>query len=241
MKKLIAVTCMLVVFTSAYAEDESPHQFSANIDLTSDYMYRGQSQTGNLPAVDGGFDYTYTPYNIYAGIWASKIDFGGNLEMDFYGGVTGDVGSTGIGWDIGGLYYYYPGQASGSNLDFFEGHVGLSYDFANVPGKPSVGVTFNYSPDWQGSTGDAVNVDSSVGFTLPQDFSLSFGVGYQTVDDNATWGTPNWTYYSIGLSKTLGPFDLGVTYYDSDLSKADCFGGTNICDGRVVFNISSSF
>ena len=110
-----------------------------------------------------------------------------------------------------------------------------------MPGKPSVGVTFNYSPDWQGSTGDAVNVDSSVGFTLPQDFSLSFGVGYQTVDDNATWGTPNWTYYSIGLSKTLGPFDLGVTYYDSDLSKADCFGGTNICDGRVVFNISSSF
>lgn len=43
---------------------ESPHVFSANVALTTNYMFRGVSQTNNGPAIQGGFDYEYSPYNL---------------------------------------------------------------------------------------------------------------------------------------------------------------------------------
>jgi len=50
------------------------HWVSANINLATDYVFRGNSQTDGNPAVQGGFDYEYKPYNLYAGIWASNVD-----------------------------------------------------------------------------------------------------------------------------------------------------------------------
>ncbi len=57
----------------ALAED-SPHSLKANVALTSNYFFRGVSQTNNGPAVQGGFDYTYTPLGLYAGVWGSNVD-----------------------------------------------------------------------------------------------------------------------------------------------------------------------
>ncbi len=48
--------------------------YSFNIDGTSDYVFRGISQTVNDPAVQGGVDLGYGI--IYAGAWASGLDFG---------------------------------------------------------------------------------------------------------------------------------------------------------------------
>ncbi len=48
--------------------------FSANVALTTNYMFRGVSQTNNGPAIQGGFDYEYSPYNLYVGVWASNVD-----------------------------------------------------------------------------------------------------------------------------------------------------------------------
>ena len=59
MKNLITaglgMALALSAFT-AYAEGDSPHEVSANVAFSTDYMYRGQSQTGNNPSVSGGFD-----------------------------------------------------------------------------------------------------------------------------------------------------------------------------------------
>ncbi len=241
MRKIMSylMACSALIMSSlAYAD--SPHEFSANVALSTDYVYRGQSQTGNLPAVSGGLDYAHES-GFYLGTWASNVDFGNNvtMELDLYGGYGGDLGSTGISYDVGLLYYLYPGQPSGADFNFIEGYVGFGYDFTD---ELSTGVTFRATPDWQGATGDGFNVEGTADYSLPYGFTLSGMVGHQTVDENATWGTPDWTYYSIGLSKTIiGPFDASVAWMDSDLSKSECFGGTNICDGRAVFTISSSF
>ena len=58
----------------ARAEGESPHSFSANVAMTTNYLFRGVSQTGNGPAIQGGFDYVYTPLDLYAGVWGSNVD-----------------------------------------------------------------------------------------------------------------------------------------------------------------------
>ncbi|WP_295391129.1 TorF family putative porin [uncultured Thiodictyon sp.] len=60
--------------TTSLVAGESPHSLTANVALTTNYLYRGISQTNNGPAVQGGFDYTYVPWSIYAGAWASNVD-----------------------------------------------------------------------------------------------------------------------------------------------------------------------
>lgn len=71
----------------APVERERP-ELSANVALTTDYIFRGFSQTEEGPAIQGGFDVTYKMF--YAGVWASNLDFGGddfnndiaNIEID---------------------------------------------------------------------------------------------------------------------------------------------------------------
>jgi uncharacterized protein (TIGR02001 family) len=73
-------------------EQKPEHEVSFNAALTSDYRYRGISQSRLDPALQGGADYVHNPTGLYVGTWLSTIkwtkDLGGsgNLEWDIYGG-----------------------------------------------------------------------------------------------------------------------------------------------------------
>jgi uncharacterized protein (TIGR02001 family) len=100
---------------------KSPHSFTANVGLFSQYIFRGLTQTNRDPAVQGGFDYAYDTGlgpSLYVGTWASNISWlhdGGqytssSLENDWYLGVRGPIGKSDFAYDVGFLYYYYPGD-----------------------------------------------------------------------------------------------------------------------------------
>jgi uncharacterized protein (TIGR02001 family) len=101
------------------AEAKSPHSLTANVGLFSQYIFRGLTQTNRDPAVQGGFDYAYDTGGptVYVGTWASNISWlhdGGqysssSLENDWYAGVRGPIGKSDFTYDVGFLYYYYPG------------------------------------------------------------------------------------------------------------------------------------
>jgi uncharacterized protein (TIGR02001 family) len=97
---------------SPAAAPASPHTFTGNFGLFSEYRFRGISQTFKRPALQGGFDYSHAN-GIYLGTWASNVSSNtypnGNLEWDFYGGYKFELGK-GVGIDLGGIYYYYPGS-----------------------------------------------------------------------------------------------------------------------------------
>ena len=231
---------LAVLVNPAFAEN-SEHEFSANVGLFSDYLYRGITQTLEGPAIQGGFDYSHTSTGFYAGVWASNVDFGAdaNIEIDYYGGIAGSF-SNGVSWDIGGLYYQYAGSDDEPEEDFAEAYVSLGYTFSDVSYEPSVGVGVNYSPDFFGEDGDGVYVYGSLDLSLPHDFGLSFYVGYQDVEGDQTSGPAGFDYvhYSVGLSRSFGPVDLGVSWNDAN---DDCDGGSNEACRAVVFSISSSF
>jgi uncharacterized protein (TIGR02001 family) len=242
MNKLnLTLTGFLMLTCLGVGAEESSHEYSANGALSTDYLFRGQSQTGNNPAISGGFDYSYAPLGFYAGTWASNLNFGGNIELDWYGGFAGDFSGTGLVWDVGVLYYQYPGAADEDDLDYVEFHAGLSHSLGDLPGEPAAGFTIHYSPEWTGGNGESVFYDGNVEFSLPHDFALATHVGYQTVNDNLNWGTPDWMEWNVSLSRSFGPLNLSIAYIDTDLDKSECFGGDNICDGRAVFTISGSF
>ena len=123
MRKSILAAAVAAAFVSpvavttaqaqAAAAPASPHTFTGNVAVVSDYRFRGVSQTYKLPALQGGFDYSHSS-GFYVGNWNSSVsglsyNGGAALEMDFYGGWKTEF-ANGIGFDVGGLYYYYPGS-----------------------------------------------------------------------------------------------------------------------------------
>jgi uncharacterized protein (TIGR02001 family) len=239
MKKLYSLIIAAAAFvlpTLATAQD-SAHSFTGNVTLASDYLFRGQSQTDNNPTIQGGFDYGHES-GLYLGTWASNINFAGGLEMDYYGGFAGEV--NGFAWDLFGVYYLYPSSGEGVGVDYWEIGPSVSYTFGGDM-EPTLGVGFLYSDDFSFNSGESWWLYADFGVTLPNDFGLGFHIGNQTIDDPIAWGTPSWLEYNVSLSKEIGPYTFAVKYSDTDLSEAECFGGTNVCDSTVVFSISGGF
>ena len=58
----------------ALADTPPASPFSTNVTLTTNYLYRGISQTGGKPAVQGGFDYA-NANGLYIGAWGSSISW----------------------------------------------------------------------------------------------------------------------------------------------------------------------
>jgi uncharacterized protein (TIGR02001 family) len=107
---------------SAASAPEAPPAppFTGNINLTSNYKFRGQDQGNGAawsPAVQGGFDWTANGF--YAGNWNSNIGFAGNIEMDLYAGYRGTITGD-FGYDVGILQYYYPQHNGALNFDTTE-------------------------------------------------------------------------------------------------------------------------
>jgi len=218
---------------------------SANVALTTDYVFRGVTQTDENPALQGGFDATYNIF--YAGVWASNVDFGGgpfgqdiaNLEIDYYAGIAPKW--NGITFNVGGLYYTYPGAFDpGAELDYFELKTGASYTFAE---KLTLGITNYWSPEFTGETGDADALELSAAYALANKWfnfftpTVSGLVGWQWVDDIDV----DYTYWNVGL--TLGfleNWSADVRYWDTD--GLDCpDSGLFACDARVVGTIKAAF
>lgn len=246
---------------TAHAE-ESPHELSANMAITTDYLYRGVTQTNEDPAVQGGFDYAYDtggPVGFYAGVWASNVEFNiddfsgtpltrtqtddSSIEIDFYGGLAGEL-NNGVSWDVGGLYYYYPGQdedSGGGDYDFFEIYGGLGYTFTDVMFEPSIGGKLSYSPDFFGEDGESLYLEGSLDLSLPQGFGLGFHVGYLDVDGDKTTAGFDYTHWSVGLSKEIVGFGLDLAYHDADDDCQDEFTGNDDFCEAIVFTVSRSF
>jgi uncharacterized protein (TIGR02001 family) len=216
------------------APDVVPGSFSANVALASEYFFRGMSQTDDVPAVQGGFDWEHE-LGVYLGAWASNVKFtDASLELDLYGGLQGEFWASGVSWSAGFIYYYYPGADSSLEYDFVEATGSLGYDLFDLA---SAKVSFNWSPDYFAGSGDAFYTALGVDIPLGKHFTLSGHVGKQNVDNNVKFALPNYVDYSVGLSTNVAGFDLGITWTDTDMSDSECH---DAC-GMVVGTISRSF
>jgi uncharacterized protein (TIGR02001 family) len=232
----------LIAATLATASLPALAEISGNVALTTDYRFRGISQTDRNPAIQGGFDWSHDS-GFYLGTWGSNVDFAGSLELDYYGGYANKINDN-LAFDVGAIYYDYPGGDLGGGVDpeFWEVHGGLSGDLGPV----SLSGTISYSDDYFGETGKAFYYDLGASYELPAEFSLSAHYGYQTIDDGSVkddgfFSSDEDSYqdWSIGVSKSFMELDFDLSYIDTNLGKSDCFG-SKICDSTVVFSISKS-
>jgi len=208
-------------------------ELSATTSFTTDYVFRGVSQTDSNAAVQGSLDATYGIF--YLGMWGSNVDFADSIEIDYYGGITPTW--AGIDFDIGVVWYTYPGEDG----DIVEIKTGGSYTFGE---SVTLGVTNYWGTD---SDYDVLEVGGEYAFANKWfnffDPSVSGVVGFQWADAAGA----DYTYWNVGL--TLGFMEnwaADVRYWDSDMSDTGCGaysggGWRDACDGRVVGTLSASF
>jgi len=225
MAALVTLAC------GAYAEDEaaapaSPHTWSANVGLFTEYVFRGVTNSNEDPAIQGGFDYAHSS-GFFAGVWASNIEIDAtsgdtaSIEIDYYAGFGGSF-ANGTGWEVGFIYYHYPEQddEGTADYDYIEGYGTLSHTWEDVSLSPSLEASIYYSPDYFGEDGDGVYVTSTFGITLPHDFAPYVTVGWQDIDGD----------------ETSGPAGYDLSWQDA----TDLTGCDDACEA-VVFSITSSW
>jgi uncharacterized protein (TIGR02001 family) len=189
---------LLAVAGSAYAD------FTVSPTLTSDYDFRGVTQTLEDPAIQLGLNYAHES-GFYAGLWGSNVDFGPgkpDVEVDLFAGFSGGDAAETFGYDVGVIYYAYP---KASSLDTVELYAGLSKGW--FAGK------LWYSPNIASSSSSGWYVEGNATIPLPQNFSLLGHVGYTFGD--ASWSGPlKDTDYSAGVGYALGKFNLAAKWVD---------------------------
>jgi len=225
-KSILLGLTVFLVSLSAQAE------VSGNVSIGTDYVYRGISQTSENPTIQGGFDIEEES-GFYAGIWASNVSFDGSVEIDIYAGYGGEF-VNGATFDIGLLRYEYPDDGNGGAPDSSFNEIYFSISFKTL----TLGAA--YSPEFFAETEHATYIYLDYELALPDDYSLAFHIGDQSIDDNTGFGTPDYNDYSIALSKSVVGLDFSLIWYDTDLSSSECSGGDGICDSRVVFAIGKS-
>jgi conserved hypothetical protein, proteobacterial len=226
---------------------ESPHSLSGNISLTSDYVFRGVSQTQNGPAIQGGFDYSHAS-GFYVGTWASNVAWvsdGGykddnSMEIDLYGGYRGSAGP--IGYDLGVITYYYPGDdiPGATDPDTTEAYVGASWEFLSLKYSHVVSEHFvGWTTDTGGKTRNSYYVELNGSYDLGSGWGVLGHVGYQNVKDN---DDASYTDWKVGVTKDIGFGVVTVAYTDTNADDtAYTWDGEEVADGRAFVSFSKTF
>ncbi|MFA5502683.1 MAG: TorF family putative porin [Sulfurovaceae bacterium] len=204
------------------AEESSDFTYSANMALTSNYVWRGITQTDNSPAIQGGIDLGYKGF--YAGVWGSNVEFGSvldeSMELDFYGGYKGEI--AGIGYDLGYIEYAYPHNSSA--LNFGEAYVGLSKSIGDL----GLSGKYYFGADAPSGVKKLDYYELGASYALPYDISI--GATYGDYEDTGS-------NYSVKLSKPIGKFTASLAYTDFNADSAGAYPDQD----HVVATISTSF
>jgi len=218
MSSAVLASLLLATAVPAFADEPAPpaDPLSFNVSLTSDYRYRGISQTRLYPTLQGGADYADAS-GFYVGTWLSGIqwirDAGGNarVEWDLYGGYKTEV-SKGVTLDVGVLQYEYVNNNLNPSANTFE-----------VYGAVTVGpVTAKYSHSLTNLFGFADSkgsgyLDLSAALDLGEGYTLTPHIGHQWVHHLSV---ASYTDYSLTLNKDYAGFTWGLAAVGTDAQKS---------------------
>ncbi|MBL8780606.1 MAG: hypothetical protein JNL06_06640 [Alphaproteobacteria bacterium] len=218
---------------------ESPWSF--NFTVTSDYRFRGISQSDNDPAIQGSVQYD-DPSGFFANVWGSTIDFSpfgdpdASVEIDLTAGYRHAFSEATEG-TVKVTYYWYPDSDPppfADDAEYVEIIAGLTHDF----GELSVSGELAYSPDYSGGLGDAFAITGGAAYPIvPTWWVFNKGVeasghlGHQSIDD-----AEDYVFWDLGVSAGIDNFTFDVRYVDTDIDAC-----ANICDAGLVLTASVGF
>jgi uncharacterized protein (TIGR02001 family) len=252
----LSILAAMSVAAPALADDApaapaSDWTVTGGATLTSDYRFRGVSQTDRRFAIQGTLGVSHSS-GFYFGTWGSSIDdyvaTGGDQEIDLYAGYKKTISGTTI--DGGVLYYYYPGSG-GTNTDFFEPYLNASHTFGPIGTK----VGLNYA--WK-QKAQTCSYDPRCGGKAKEDNLYTYGelsgaipgvplaftghIGESWGRSYLTNGLKNYTDWSLTAAYTWKAMTFSLAYVDTDFKKGEfTVNGRDEVKGGVVAAIAVAF
>jgi len=234
MKKLLLALMMTAGISVAQAE------ITGNLGLTSDYRFRGVSQTQQSPAVQGGIDFTSSS-GFYAGNWNSSVTSemytgGAGIESDLYAGFKKEF--LGFTVDVGSYNYLYPkAKTAVGNRDFDTNELYLGVSRGPVSAKVSHSVS-DYFGIANSKNSNYYQLD--VAQPLAAKLTAVAHVGRTSIENNAQLNSTDW---NVGVVYNLAGWDVAGKYY-TNKNVGSSFKTTNTINGvkdyKDAFVVSAS-
>jgi len=212
--------------------------FAPSVTVTSNYLFRGISQTERGAAAQGNLEYSYPAGMVtpYVGSFISNVQFPDGsfgqlrqrLEVDFFGGVRIEPVQKFI-LDFGAITYLYPTNTVDKNPNpqgvgnpqWNEVYGKASYDF----GLAKMVASVFYTSQFSAASGKGVYVEGGADVPLPfLDLTAIGRVGRQTIERNANFGFPDYTTWNLGLSREVLGFVVTGMYSDTDVKRGASLG-----------------
>jgi uncharacterized protein (TIGR02001 family) len=216
---------------TSHATSANELEFSARAGFASDYIYRGTTLSDHGPAAGAAFEARFGP--VYAGTTVATVKLPTQpfAEFTFAGGIRPTIAT--IDFDLGVTYFAYPGER-------LPGDTGINYWEAVIRGDRSIGEGvrvaggYAYSPNVSNTGAWSQYVAAGVGYELPgrllpQNLGVSFttAAGYSWFGNQAPqlggFPLPAYLNWQAGVTFTYKAFNLDLRYYDTNLSKENCF------------------
>ena len=187
----------------------------ANIGATSNYVWRGATQTSDDATLQGGVDYSNED-GFSLGAWASDVKFADGYELDIYGAYSAESAS-GIGYSVGFTQYLYP---DATDIDFLEINGSVSV------GPVTAAIAHTISADTASYEGDNY-YSLSAGTDLEEGLSISGTLGYYDYNSDAD----SYTHAQLDLTKSMGDYG-DIT---ASVSKLNNDGALGADEGTLFF------
>jgi uncharacterized protein (TIGR02001 family) len=215
----------------------SPWDYDIGAGLTSDYIFRGVTQSNHQPSVSahGELRYNWTDaYQLYIGASSESIKFSNSVypvgspavEIDGDAGIRGTHGA--FAFDLGAIVYGYPDSPTGTKTIAPWGTAGLSPrnpTFVEVYFKPTynvndsltIGANVFYSPSYLNTGADDEYLSGTIKYTLPGSlsaFAVSGEFGHQWLGKVDTIYTTPFTYIgnANGQLPDYNYWNAGLSY-----------------------------
>jgi uncharacterized protein (TIGR02001 family) len=209
-----------------------PLQFSAKAGVASDYIYRGTTLSDRRPAAGAAVEATFAGF--YAGATAATVKLPTQPagEYTVSGGARRSFGR--FDFDLGATYFAYPSEVPGGPTNGIEYYEAAFRTDVQLAERWRTAGGFAYSPDvsntgawsWYAAAGLGYEIPAE---TLPLDVAIAFtaAAGYSWFGrQSAALGgfeLPAYLNWQVGVTFTHKFLNLDLRYYDTDLTKENCY------------------
>lgn len=247
---LLAPLCIGPPAGAQLAIGETGWTISGTGSFASDYVSRGISQTMGRMAYQATAELAHAS-GVYIGGFIGNVRFAGTdarEEIDLLAGFRFAWGET--NFDLGGIGTFYPTYSTGraSNaVDYGEAYLRVNRGFGPVKLMASV----NVSPNYFDGTGLGIYVEDGADWeTGVWNLTLGARLGYQFIEKNPRFGTPDYTWWGLGLRRDFALTGMGivtasVTYFDTTIPRNQCLSGQgvqqDVCTARVIAGLAFAF
>lgn len=224
MPRITSTLCVGAFVASAIlAGSAAEAATSGSLTLTSDYLFRGLSQTDQEPALQGGIEYAHDS-GFYAGVWGSNISWlsdyssaalpiNSSVELDGYLGWRGSVGDA-LKLDAGVYTYYYPGDYPAGFVRPYttEAFLGASLGVFSLKYYHALTNLFGFA-DSDGSG----YLDASANYEFSPGWVLNAHAGRQRVKRTSAASYSDW---KLGVTRNFdGGWSLAAAYADTNAQR----------------------